>query len=369
MPAFNATRFIDASIASILCQTLADFELIVVDDGSLDGTSQRVRAHQAADPRIRLVAQAQTGVAAALNTGCLLARGRFIARMDADDLAAPDRLQRQFRFLEMHPDITILGSAIMLIDTAGVRMGMRRFPTKPDVIARTLRAGSNPIAHPSVMVRREALCVSGGYDSRFEGSEDYELWLRMLGRFRFANLRAPLLHYRVHAASASTAGRLRQALVGRAACALHRAGAVPGTTTPTIRWANLDRLGLSERERAQLAIAVASVALRQLSQPDPRDQAELAEATAALSIVASASQPRDLAEAALAMVVSARLRDPRAAELMASMARILAHKSRLRGAAYWIARAASTHPGGVPALAFLMAGFIGRRLRHLTLFP
>lgn len=359
MPVRDGIGFVDAAVASIRHQSLADLELIVVDDGSSDGTPERIRDHLATDPRIGLVVRMPGGVAAALNHGCSLARGRYIARMDADDIARPDRFARQVGFLEAHPDIAVLGSAVTIIDAAGAKIGTRRFPNRHDAIARALRSGTNPVAHPSVMMRRAAFDASGGYDARFEGCEDYELWLRMLPRVRFANLNAPLVAYRVHAKAASQTGRLRQILVGRVACAMHRPGGTTQGMSDAIRWADLDRFDLDAGERARLAVALASVAMWQA---DTHSDATLAEAARALSL--ATASPRALVEAALERAIAARLRDGRAAELMASLARVLTFELRPARAARWLTRAAATHPGGPLGLAALAAKRIGRRLRR-----
>src|ERR1700680_111125 len=118
MSVFNGERFVSEAIESILHQTFHDFEFIIINDGSTDGTADILSRYQNSDPRVAVHDQQKKGLVQSLNTGCGLARGRYIARMDADDIAFPERLERQINYLEQNPDIALIGSSVNVIDVS-----------------------------------------------------------------------------------------------------------------------------------------------------------------------------------------------------------------------------------------------------------
>lgn len=195
MPLYNAARYLDEAIDSILAQTWTDFELLVIDDGSTDGSREKVAART--DARIRLESMPRNqGVVAALNHGLQLVRGTFIARMDADDIAQPERLARQLAYLEKHPEVGALGTDFECFGGASPESWVRYFDAENLHIALLFE---NPICHPTVMLRRSALDESGrGYPVDAPHAEEYALWLRLAARTRLANLPDRLLRYRVH---------------------------------------------------------------------------------------------------------------------------------------------------------------------------
>ncbi len=204
MPVYNAQSYVEAACRSILNQTLRDLELIVVDDGSTDGSGAILDRLADEDPRLHLVRRPNTGITGALNDGLAAARAPLIARMDADDLAHPERLQKQASHLDAHPDIGLLGCAWTTCTADGRRIPpdahlLRVWASGPEAIAARLNAGHNVIAHPTAMFRRQAFEAAGGhYDPAYETAEDYECWLRMSRITRIASLPEPLLDYRVH---------------------------------------------------------------------------------------------------------------------------------------------------------------------------
>jgi hypothetical protein len=204
MSVYNGARFLNESVESIRNQTFDDFEFLIIDDGSNDESAEILAAHAAADRRIRILKQENRGLTAALNRGFEEATSEYVARMDADDVARPDRLQVQVSFLNSNPDITVVGSAIEVIDGEGRATNTIRLPEEPDRICRHMRQLGCALAHPTVVMRRAAVIEAGGLRRAYLHAEDYDLWLRMIERHRFANVAEVLLSYRRHEASVSS---------------------------------------------------------------------------------------------------------------------------------------------------------------------
>jgi len=199
MTMFNAAAYLQAAIESLLAQSYRDFELIIVDDGSTDESA--AVAESLTDPRLRLVRNpANRGQNACLNQGLALARGEFVARQDADDLSRPDRLEKQARFLETHPEIALLGANAEEIDGSGRPLGRTDLPR--DTLA--IRWGNlffNSFLHSAVMFRTNVIRGEfGGYDEDF-WCQDYALFSRVARRHAVANLAEPLISLRVHSES------------------------------------------------------------------------------------------------------------------------------------------------------------------------
>ena len=195
MGVFNGLPYLEESIRSILGQTFADFEFLIIDDASSDGSDELIRRHAMQDPRIRLIRrEANAGLGAILRLGVEQARGSFVARMDADDVAMPTRLARQVDFLVEHPDTDIVGSYALDVTKNGVPVRERRVPTTHERIVELV--WSNPFIHATVMFRRDSILRVGSYDGSARRRQDYELWFRCVaGGLRFANIPEPLLHY------------------------------------------------------------------------------------------------------------------------------------------------------------------------------
>lgn len=194
MPAYNAERFLREAIDSILSQTLASLELVVVDDGSTDTTPEILAGIH--DPRCRIVRQANSGLPRALNAGIAASTAPLVARMDADDVAEPDRLRLQVAYLREHPEVGAVGTRATVIDEDGRVTGAMDVPTDPADIRRRLIV-RNLLVHPAVTMRRDALQRAGLYDAAFPAAEEYDLWFRMLRVAELANLPNRLLRYRV----------------------------------------------------------------------------------------------------------------------------------------------------------------------------
>jgi glycosyltransferase involved in cell wall biosynthesis len=202
MPVYNGERYLDAAVRSILAQTLGDFELIVVDDGSTDRSLARLQTLERGDARIRLISRPNTGIVGALNDAIAAARGRYVARLDGDDIATPDRFARQIEYLQQHPECVCLGSAVVFTDPLGVPQDVHRPPLDHDGIdALLLKGWGGALIHPVVMMRADAVRRVGGYDKEFEFVEDVDLFLKLAEIGKVANLPDVLLHYRQHLGS------------------------------------------------------------------------------------------------------------------------------------------------------------------------
>lgn len=197
MPAYNCEAYVLEAVSSMLSQTFSDFELLVIDDGSTDSTRKLLESVH--DPRLRLVSnESNIGLIGTLNRGIELAVGRYIARMDADDISAPERLEKQVQYLEAHPAIHVLGSMVNLINEQGKVFGaIAGYPKEADEIHRYLLRECCLI-HPSVMFRKDTVLAAGGYAASARHAEDYDLWLRLSDHREIANLPDKLVSYRMH---------------------------------------------------------------------------------------------------------------------------------------------------------------------------
>lgn len=203
MPVYNAARYVADAVESILGQTFADFEFLIVDDGSTDRSRSILERYAAHDGRIRLTSRPNTGYTVVLNELLGLARGELVARMDADDVALPERLARQVDYLRAHPDVVCLGTAVHFIDEAGRFLRDGHPGMDHEAIQERALAGDCPLNHPSVMMRRVAVEAVGGYRAEFEPAEDLDLWLRLVEVGRLVNLPDVLMKYRQHVGSFS----------------------------------------------------------------------------------------------------------------------------------------------------------------------
>lgn len=198
----NDSQFLGQAVESVLRQTLGDLELIVVDDASTDGTPALLSAIR--DPRLSVITNdEQAGLASSLNRGLTQASGRYVARLDADDVALPERLERQFDRMQKHDQPAVVGSAVLDLDAAGVPGTLHRNPSGAMGI-RWLALFGSPFFHPTVLLDRERVDQAQlRYDPSYVESEDYELWSRLLSARQGANLAEPLVLKRVHPGQAS----------------------------------------------------------------------------------------------------------------------------------------------------------------------
>ncbi len=207
MPVYNGERFLREAIESILSQTYRDFEFLIINDGSNDRSVEIVESYH--DPRIKLVHNEKNlGLITTLNKGIEIAEGRYIARMDADDISLPRRLEKQVSFMDGNPDVAVCGT---WVETFGAQKILWRYPLVPEA-ARCRLLFLPPVAHPSAIIRKSVLEEKGlRYDTGMRYAEDYDLWVRISEGSRISNIGETLLKYRLHENSLSKVFRKGQA--------------------------------------------------------------------------------------------------------------------------------------------------------------
>jgi glycosyltransferase involved in cell wall biosynthesis len=201
---YNASRYLAEAIESILEQTFKDFEFILIDDGSADNTVEIIRQYEKKDKRIVRIEKAHTGLTDSLNLGLGMARGTWIARLDADDLALKNRLEEQVNYVLNNKDIVLLGTGCIVIDENGVEIRRKTYPSSNANLLKCIFNGGSPFPHSSVLFRRDEVQRMGGYRPRFNMVEDVDLWLRLSSEGQIASLKMPLIKLRKHTASISS---------------------------------------------------------------------------------------------------------------------------------------------------------------------
>lgn len=196
MSVYNGMPNLERAMESIATQSFGDFEFLIIDDASTDGSRELLEKWEAEDERIRLILnETNRGLGYSLDKGVKEARGEWIARMDDDDIACPNRLKKQLKFIEENPGTDILGGWAVEIDEDGNPMRLRQVPTSHEDIVRLI--WTIPVIHPTVMFRRRAIQQVGSYDAALRRRQDYDLWFRCAAAgLRFANIPEPLIHYR-----------------------------------------------------------------------------------------------------------------------------------------------------------------------------
>lgn len=200
MAAYNGGEYIGSSIESILNQTLKDFEFIIVNDCSTDNTLDTIRSYN--DERIVIFNNEKNlGQTKSLNIGVGLAKGEYIARIDADDFSYPHRLEKQVRFFNDNPEFDVVGSSGHVLNRCGKRRSISLAPVDQGEIFFKIFY-DNPIIHISALIRKDKLVMLGGYDESFHIVQDYDLWSRFLiNKLRLGNLKDVLVAYRVYGGS------------------------------------------------------------------------------------------------------------------------------------------------------------------------
>jgi glycosyltransferase involved in cell wall biosynthesis len=235
MCVFNGERWLSEAIDSVLRQTFNDFELLVINDGSTDSSADLIRHYARIDKRVIFHSKPNSGLADSLNIGIGLARGRWIARMDADDVSEPERLHEQVTYVQARPHIGLLGTCWIEIDELGTPVRRWACPHKhKQLVARLVNRRGGFFPHASAIFRTELVRSTGGYRSRILRAQDTDLWLRLAERSQLACITSPLVRIRKHCAQISH----------------EEAGA---------------------RQGGDSMLALVSYLLRQMGQPDPVD--------------------------------------------------------------------------------------------------
>ena len=217
LPVYNARDYLAVAVESLLAQTFGDFEVLAINDGSTDG-SRDVLAGYAHDARVRILDQPNQGLVATLNRGVREARAPWVARMDADDVSLPRRLERQMAHAAARPDLALLGGWVATIDEAGRPLAdVVPFPVAHDELWRLIGRRPWVMCHPAVVFRRDAALAVGLYDPAYTHAEDAEFFARLMTRYRAENLPEVVLKYRLRRGAVSGAfkdhGRVNAQLV------------------------------------------------------------------------------------------------------------------------------------------------------------
>lgn len=198
MSCYNGSRWLHDSIQSVLSQTFENFEFIIVDDGSKDDSLAIVESYRISDLRIISIPKSNTGLADSLNVGIKCAKGKWIARLDADDLCEPTRLEEQVRYVNEHPTVVLLGSSFIEIDQQGAYLKLHRLPTHPLILVRHLQRLQRFFPHSSAFFRTDIANKLGGYSLRFRRAEDWRMWLDFSTQGQIACLPNELVRIRKH---------------------------------------------------------------------------------------------------------------------------------------------------------------------------
>jgi glycosyltransferase involved in cell wall biosynthesis len=266
MPVYNAAGYLQAAIESIRRQTYSEFEFLIVDDGSIDGSGDMLQGLAAQDPRIRIIRGMHEGAAAARNRGLTQARGSVVVCMDADDVAMPERIELQLAYLTRHPDVAAVGSALRLVDKDGEPLAPPTYyPLTAEEIREGLQKGHCTLGQPTVAMRREAAIAVGGYRRAFDPADDYDLWIRLSERHALANMPDVLVDYRWHGSNTTARRRRRQALgahIAKLAAAQRRLGRPdPTIGLEELCVADLDRFDLPKDARAAILLELSEAGL------------------------------------------------------------------------------------------------------------
>lgn len=198
MPVYNAEAYLQESIESILDQTFTDFEFIIIDGCSTDKSYEIIKQYETKDCRIVAIRTCENlKLIETLNLGIKIAKGKYIARMDADDISLSNRLRKQFDYMESNHGIGISGGTMQIVDKKGAVIGQRRYHLKDEEIRKNIFRYS-PFSHPLIIIRRSVLDKAGFYDPKYNDAEDYELYFRIGRHSKFGNLADILIKYRVH---------------------------------------------------------------------------------------------------------------------------------------------------------------------------
>ncbi len=211
MPVYNGDKYIRKTIESVLSQTFFDFEFIVIDDGSTDNTYDILKSFN--DNRIKILNQNHGGIVKALNLGIKESQGEYVIRIDADDICAFNRFETLVKYMDENVDVSICGSWARTIDENNNIIGELKYPPINHKDIKKYAILHNPFIHPSVILRKKTLNISGPYKN-FKHNEDYELWTRILKIGKGHNLSEFLIDYRIHQNQVTRKSNIKMRLIG-----------------------------------------------------------------------------------------------------------------------------------------------------------
>jgi glycosyltransferase involved in cell wall biosynthesis len=222
MSCYNASRWLSAAIDSVLAQTLRDFEFIVIDDGSVDETWNIIESYSRRDGRILAIRKKNTGLSDSLNVGIAQAKGAWIARLDADDLCEPTRLEEQINFVRTNPEVVLVGTGFVEIDEWGQVVQKHLYPVGHRALVRHLERLQRFFPHSSALFKRDVARYAGCYNPLFQKAQDWDSWLRIARQGRIACLKNYLVRVRKHSRQLShSAIGMSQLVYGTAAATCH----------------------------------------------------------------------------------------------------------------------------------------------------
>jgi glycosyltransferase involved in cell wall biosynthesis len=273
----DGAKHLRAALGSVSAQKLDNFELIVVDDGSTDETPSILGEFAREDGRTRVLREPRAGIANARNVACRAARGRYLAILDADDLALPERLELQVAFLDSHPGVAVVGGAGIFIDEAGRELCTIPYPQTEDEVTAALYSGRSPLINSAATMRKAAFEAIGGYRRAMEVAQDYDLWLRIVAAGGITNLAQPVVRYRIHSGHRSTRRVEKTARATSAALAAARIRASgrpdPLDAADALDANVLERLGVSDADIATQEVVFGLWLARLLSKGGRFDEA------------------------------------------------------------------------------------------------
>ena len=198
MSVYNGEKWLPESVSSILNQTYLDFEFIIINDGSTDNSLSLLKKFALLDSRIKIFSKKNSGLAESLNYGISKSRGKWIARIDADDIASSQRLSKQLELAEKDPNLVLVGSGLTIIDDNFNRGGIYQYPKRHNNLLRRIALGLPFFPHSSAFFRADAAIEIGGYRKRLLRAQDQDLWLRLSEKGKITSIREPLIFLRKH---------------------------------------------------------------------------------------------------------------------------------------------------------------------------
>ena len=203
MPVYNSERYLSIAIESILTQTFQDFDFIIVNDGSTDSSLEIIQRFQTEDSRIRILDLPHQGITKSLNSAIGMAQGKYIARMDADDISMPTRFEKQYQYMEAHPEIAVCGAGALIIDEDGDVIRKDRVVCTHENIEKRHLSGKCSLKHSSVIIRADILRKVNGYNEELPYAQDFDLWFRIGEIGKLENLPNALIKFRRNSKSVS----------------------------------------------------------------------------------------------------------------------------------------------------------------------